>query len=160
MPELGEHSGANKKLLEHATYGLSALKTLIDNIVDKDAAPVKHCYPLAADFVAVAGSATEWAWGSWVEIVPEDTITEDFWVIGIHMALGASVDLVCQIGKGASGSESAIMDCPMRYTTMEKDHPTVIPIKVAANTRIAARTAQDGTGNQSAYVRVIYLTGL
>lgn len=32
MPELGEHSGANKKLLENETYGLAALEALIDDL--------------------------------------------------------------------------------------------------------------------------------
>lgn len=207
MPELGEHSGANKKLLENATYGLSALKDLIDvidtivdailvdtgttledkldtidtivdailvdtgttleakldNIVDKDSAPIVSTYPANADPVVLQATTTDWELGTWVEIIPENTITETFWIIGLQGAMNTNRYGYVELGTGASGSESKIVGVPSIDALGSLGYPGVIfpvPIKVAANTRIAGRLASKGTLADTIDVKVIYITGV
>lgn len=89
-----------------------------------------------------------------------NTVTESFWIIGLAVTY-ATVDVptIIQLGKGASGSEAAVADFKTRgYTVTWLPLPS--PVKVAANTRIAARVAQYGGTGQAIDIAVAYLTGL
>jgi len=128
--------------------------------VDKFSAPFYRVYPRNATDVSVSGTTTQWAWGSWIEIIPVNTITETFWIIGLAMTYYTQpVATIVQLGKGASGSEAAIADFKTRLF-IDSWLTLPIPIRVAANTRIAARVAQLGATAQTLTIAVAYLTDL
>jgi len=128
--------------------------------VDKFSAPVYLVYPLNAASVTVSGTTTAWAWGSWTEIIPVNTVTKTFWIIGLAITnTSQAVPTIIQIGKGASGSEAAIANFKIRgVVSAWMTLPS--PIRVEANTRIAARVAQAGTSFQATDISVAYLTDL
>lgn len=202
---MGSLEQAIKDLLEHSTYGLSALKDLItiidtvvdailvdtsttledkidtidtivdailvdtgttledliNNIVDKDSAPTTKAYPENADGVNVTSSTSDWAFGSWVEIIPANTITETFWIFGaVENTLSLAIDGILQIGIGGAGSEVAIMDIKFAHTFHIHTRTNQPMVKVAANTRVAARVATEGTSAKTLEISIEYATGL
>ncbi|MFQ6052677.1 MAG: hypothetical protein ACE5OO_00400 [Candidatus Bathyarchaeia archaeon] len=170
-------------LLEDGTIGLANIESLVDdlesrltaaraanldnldaaisNIVNKDSAPVVKVYPAGADGIAVESTTSDWGYGSWVEIIPEDTVTETFWIIGVTMmGVNISTQFNLDIGTGASGSESVIATLGSYYGAAYAPYSLATPIKVAANTRIAMRLATKGTVAKTLTMAVQYVTGL
>ena len=134
-----------------------------------------ECYPLAASGPTVASPATAWTWGSWVEIVPGNTMTVDF-VITHFVALEfptAAVDTrhqtVFQLGVGAAGSEVAIISIPVTWlidSAVGHLAPWIFPLptprKITANSRVAIRVAHSAAvastfgGCKIVYVKLPY----
>jgi len=117
------------------------------------------CYPTASAGVQPVSSATAWAWGSWVELVPPNTIAGPFDITDINFLfppVGLTKDVryqaVIQIGVGAAGSETPIISLPVHFlsdTLVDHvpDNQVVflpVPRRVAANSRVAVRAANDG----------------
>lgn len=149
--------------LDSSAHGLAALKTLIDNIVDKDAAPVYKVYPETATHVNLPGSTVNWEWTGWVEIMPANTITETFWIVGALFSIEtANYANTTQIGIGAAGNESGIFEASSFKYGEQIAFILPTPIKVAANTRVVGRVASNviSAVTTAVRVKVIYATGL
>lgn len=152
--------------LANATYGLSALNTKILNIPNKDATPHTQTYPKLASSVTVASGVAAWTEGSWIEIIPANTITETFWIVGTWWR-PTQYEGTLELGIGAATSETEICNCPGGIMLISSGgitnmRPTYLSraIKVAANIRIAARVADSHTASTNHFIKVIYTTGL
>jgi len=139
------------------TYGgckiqyFEALDTYTDDKINS--------YPTTSTGVQPVSSATAWVWGSWVELVPANTITSDFDITDINFLfdpVGLTKDVryqaVIQIGVGAAGSETPIISLPVHFlsdTLVDHvpDNQVVflpVPRRIPANSRVAVRVANDG----------------
>jgi len=111
-------------------------------------------YPSAAGGVEAYSGTAVWAWGSWVELVPANTITSDFLILGVvydqYYALSESVRWQVQLGVGAAGAEAPIASVAGTHYYYSASgwgdfpfYPLVIPRKVPANSRVAVRATDD-----------------
>ena len=111
-------------------------------------------YPLAAAGPTVLTAATVWGFGAWVEVMPADTVAVDFELAAVVSLiepvalLGTRLEGLLEVGIGASGSETTIVQLPFDwyYGTaaghcMEQYIPLTPPRKIPANSRIALRAA-------------------
>lgn len=125
-------------------------------------------YPLAAEPVSCSSSATAWAWGSWAELVPVDTITSDFIITAVVIIVASETttrDWVCQIGIGAAGAEAAIIDVAGKWayaTTVglfiaSATFVLPVPIKITANTRVAVRATDDTASALNYNAKIQYI---
>jgi len=125
-------------------------------------------YPAQAASVGAASSTTPWAWGSWVELVPANTITSDFIILGIYYdqyyALSTYLRWLIQLGVGAAGAESPIASLAgVHYYASAAGYghfpfyPLVVPRKAAANSRVAVRATDDKTAAYTHYVKIQYV---
>jgi len=125
-------------------------------------------YPLNADPVSftLGDGVTEWAWGAWREVVPANTITKDFVIIGvIHGAYSTeTLDFAVQLGVGLAGAETPIISYVGIFRSVSSagsywETPSLMfptPRKVSANSRIAVRGARSAIATKPAYVKIIY----
>lgn len=111
-----------------------------------------ECYPLAASGPTCASPATAWTWGTWVELVPINTITVDFVITHLVAledpvaALDTRHQTVFQLGIGTAGSEVVIASIAVTWLIDSAaghlapwSFPLPVPRKVAANSRVAIR---------------------
>lgn len=113
--------------------------------------------------IDVNESGILWTFGSWVEIVAANVITEDFFVLGLYIETQSSDSVYHQIGKGGAGSESPIGAIKSGfYPTTAGPLIVPVPIKVSANTRIAVRIATNRgvTANDKSVLGLVYAVGL
>lgn len=112
--------------------------------------------------VDVNESGIVWTFGSWVEIVAANTITEDFFVLGLSTENQDSDSVYYQIGEGSAGNEVAIGAIKSGFYIFTGSIVLPIPIKVSANTRISVRISTN-TGISAlskSIVGLIYAVGL
>ena len=127
-------------------------------------APAKWC----------SSGITDWTFGSWAELVPANTIPNDFIVVGVIVIIAESFltrFFSFEVGKGDAGQEEPIFplhDYFEYWASAAPDYgrmsyyygrtylaPT--PIKVPANTRIAIRACDDA-GKATDYIaRILYI---
>lgn len=118
-----------------------------------------HVYPSEADPVIVPTGAPIWVKGAYVEVIPADTITERFYITGLIVNnLRVDVDYEFDIGIGAAASEVVIAtDVHETHdTNMSKTFLFIPPIEVEANTRVAARAANQLAFENSSTVKIKY----
>jgi len=147
---------ASGGLVIYATFGgckiqyVEALDTYTDELIKS--------YPALADGVEVISSSTSWAWGSWVQLVPANAITNPFDIhsLAYFDPWGATKDLryqgVIQLGIGAAGSEVPIIslavhslpDSMVNHIPEKQIYTLPVPRRVPANSRVAVRIANDG----------------
>ena len=135
------------------------VKGVIANIVNKDATPYIQTYPKLASTVTIISGDAVWAEGAWVEIIPPNTITETFWIVGVLWRLSVYHGIL-ELGRGVSGSETEILNVPGISIDELRTSFLSTPIKIDANTRISGRVADDSAFTLDHYVKVIYATGL
>ena len=147
------------------------LRRLYNAIIGSDS--VRYAsYPALATGATVTGNAAANTKGAWAQLIAAAAVTEDFWVVGVQATLNMVDEYMIDIGFGAAGAEAALItDLPVEMNTRavtaagetDRIHAAAClpyPIKVAANTRIAARLATVGGGSDTADVKVIVATGL
>jgi len=144
----------------------AVVSAYILNIVNKSSTPHIQTYPKLATSVTVSTGVAAWAEGSWTEIIPANTITEPFWLLGIYWT-PTTYDGIMEIGTGASGSEVEIANIPSfsHYTTSHgyaflQPISLLKHIKIPANTRVAARVADTHTALTAHGLKLLYATGL
>lgn len=92
----------------------------------------------------VASSATNNTYGSWVEMIASTSAA--IYIVGIIVGLAPVTSITyvqLDIGTGAGGSETSIGEAKLNDDA--KFYTLPFPIPVAASTRIACRTANDGS---------------
>lgn len=129
-------------------------------------------YPALANGISLTASATAWTWpASYTQIVPVDTITSTFYIVGATFSLAANptVDIRLamnlSLGKGAAASETEIVQFSAAYFHDSNGHSGVDnffmdlpePVEVAANTRIAGRVAHsEAIARVYSHVKIMY----
>jgi hypothetical protein len=122
----------------------------IDDLVPPYTTKEIKIYPLAADTAYALSSATPFGWGDWAEVIPANTVTEDFIIVGIMVwiqTVTAARLFDIQLGVGAPGSEVPIATISGANTSAANGEglisgfmePFPIPRKVPANSRISVR---------------------
>jgi len=125
-------------------------------------------YPSKADPILIVSGNVTWGVGSWVEIVPANTITSRFAILGVIVdpgSLGSERRYEVDLGKGAAGAETVIATVynKWEYVTAAGRRPIAqpimfpIPLEVEANSRIAARAADNTTSTLNYRVKIIYV---
>lgn len=121
----------------------------------------QNCYPTLADSVLVTADASGWTYGSWTEIVPASTITDDF---DIHFANITSISAVdeyqLQIGSGVAGSEvvKACISFERSSNFSQEGSKQIQTPILAANSRIAVRLACKSTNARTVNIKIEYHT--
>lgn len=117
--------------------------------------------PSNDDGIDVDESGTLWTFGSWAEIVAANTITEDFFVLGLYIESQDSDSVYYQIGKGSVGNEVAIGAIKSGFYALTTGVLVLpVPIKVSANTRIAVRISTSSGASLKSIVGLTYAVGL
>jgi hypothetical protein len=159
-PSLNDASNASfrdvigSKLDDHDGDSLASILHILNEHVHT----ASKVYPTLADGVAVASHADAWTLGSFVEIVPADTITSIFDIH--HVSVEALDDntvyeLVLYYG------ETDIEAGRVRFTKNANldaiiDKPVHTPL-IPANSKIRAKLAS-AAGNSSATISIFYHT--
>ena len=116
-------------------------------------------YPELANPVTLTADSSAWTYGSWVEIIPADTITEPFdihWVL--LSSISANGNYTLQLGAGDSGSEEVIGTIGYNRNAVqsqEGSQPVQIPHQ-ASNKRIAARIASGNANADTTDIKLYY----
>ncbi len=121
---------------------------------------VYSLYPTLADGVVVTSGAGVYVMGAYVQIIPANTITKAFYITSIFLnRVSGNAGFEVEVATGAAASESKIATVFVRTDILTCSNVCVlpIPIKVASNTRISARSA-DSTGSLTVRVRIHYKT--
>lgn len=164
-----------------ALYYISAAKGLSDSIWTSTRAgyldniseahgqyhdKVVSVYPKDAARVACQSGGGAWTAGAWTEIVPASTITKDILILGVDIrkaTVDADYDFQLAIGTGAAASESekARVSHAFDWTSnvgygASSYKALAVPIKVAANTRIAGKCNCD-TATKTINVNIVYI---
>lgn len=121
------------------------------NVNDKHIHSNQRCYPTLANGVTLTGGVAAWALGAFVEIVPVNTIPEDYDIHYLNVAAYNANDVFeIVLYSGAVGFEVEIGRVRVTRITNVGASPHVsfkTPI-IPANTRISGKVAsQAGTSN-------------
>lgn len=113
-------------------------------------------HPSNFNTVAVTTSATAWTYGSYVQLVGENTIRTDYYIRGIHLLHPDDTTYQSQIALaiGPSGWESyAIMaelafhyNYHSQFGAQPHYFPLSTAIKIPANARLSVAAAKSGSG--------------
>jgi len=156
--------GSNNTIWFHPTRRLTDSTNLEDLVyTTRDV----NIYPGAAYPPSFQSPTTAWAWGSWVELVPANTITSDFIVLGlvITFPIGMVVRrFLIQLGYGAAGAETPAISLAGHWQTngavqvpISQFYPLPIPRKFAANTRLSVRATDDDPTAGLYEARLVYM---
>lgn len=130
-------------------------------------------YPAAANGISRASSGgAAWSFSAYTEIVPVNTITSDFYLVGVtwawHTPIAAAdttYEWILEIASGAAASEVLLVQIPssIRCDTLVGYVPSNVvilpePKFVAANTRLSCRVAYSllTTSNTLTGIKIFY----
>lgn len=111
--------------------------------------------------VLLVSSGTAWTYGSYVEIVPANTIASDIIIIGMKITrdVATTGEWQVKLASGVAGSEIAVMD----FVGDSEDDTnagsisfTPIPVKVSANVRLSAKVSDEETITRNYRVKILY----
>ena len=117
-------------------------------------------YPVLDDPITVTASANAWTdYGSWVEIIPANTITNTFDIHWVDIYdISANGNYVLQLWAWASGSEVVIWTVWFGRNAVQSQEWNV-PIQIPpqpANNRIAARLSSSNANDDTCDVKLYY----
>lgn len=108
---------------------------------------VQRCYPVNA-VIASFNAGAAGAFGAWTEIVPVNTITSDFLLLGFTLGCQTGIAIRTRLSQGLAGAEQVIgfdesfAAAALAGVMVSFDSPSVVP----ANSRIAMSvTTNQGT---------------
>jgi len=122
---------------------------------------VQYCYPTLANGIQAVASASIWTLGSYVIVIPTNTIGNPFDIHHIHISsFSDNTVYELHLFSGADGAESFI--CAIRFarnsnTNQGSNLPVVTPL-IPANTQIKAKLASSSNGADTANFSVMYHT--
>lgn len=128
-------------------------------------------YPRTSDAAALVGvtvtSGKSYAYGAWAEVVAAAGITSDFWLVGqCPNTLVVADEHIIQSGSGGAGSEVVLVEIPyvITQTTAAGEGYELpifhMPVKVAASTRVAARSTAASANNRATVLALLIATSL
>jgi len=146
---------------------LDTLKARVQDKIPYTTKTLKS-YTSGGPGVGISSSTSAWVWGSWTEVVPAGTITSDFIIAGVCVVIDSPTyyhDWCIQFGVGAAGAESSIIEVSGRFRYDSAAGRRIesqifmlpIPIKVSANSRIAARAIDSYAAALAYKVKILYM---
>ena len=127
------------------------------DVLDEHFHKESKCYPTLAGGVTVTGAAGAWTLGSFAEIVPVNTITEDFDIHFVNIE-NANVEDTYELRLYATTTEIACV----RFTTTQVAG-RLIPAQtnvqtpiISANSQIQAKIASSSGGSDTATISLQY----
>ena len=150
----------NKADTEITTPGTSSLYQLAGYMNYYHVHSPAKCYPVLADPVTVTASENVWTdYGSWVEIIPVNTITDPFDIHWVHTGeISATGNYVLELASGTAESEVVIGQIAFSRDSNQVQTSSQ-PIQIApqpANTRISARLSSGNAAANTADIKVYY----
>lgn len=130
------------------------VKTLLEHVHEHG-----KCYPNLSDAITITGGVAGWALGSFVEIVPSDTITSPFDIHWIYTSSGSvSDEYQVNLYEGTLGNEVLICEVPVSRDAAQSGTITarVMTLIQAANTRISAKMASKSGGSDTIKIKILY----
>jgi len=129
--------------------------------LDEHVHSVQKCFPILADCISIPSAASSWTYGDYVEIVPVNTITNDFDIHLLNISnISTNDEYEIQIASGNEGSEISIACVSFERTLVMSQEGSVIiqtPV-IPANSRISAKLASKSTVANSASFKIHYHT--
>jgi hypothetical protein len=126
-----------------------------DDMLDMDVA----IYPVAADAIGITTSTTAWVWTGYSEIIAANTITNDFYLVGVVATLGDIRPFQVAVAIGAAGSEVdiAIVGEPGASTIDWKRGGffSIDKIRIAANSRVSVKATDGEAAANAAYIYIL-----
>ena len=121
---------------------MGRLKQLIEHVHKPS-----NVYPTLAAGVTIAGGAGAWALGNFVEVVPANTITEDFDIHYVHLEAASANDTYeLVLYYGATDIECARCRA-LNGTTLDASTIPVMTPLIPANSQIRAKLASASGGD-------------
>lgn len=102
----------------------------------------------ASQGVTIAGPASTFTKGSWVQLVASATRDSAWIMVYVQTAMGSSGVQAIDVGVGASGSEQPVISNLLCSSTGSIGIRFLFPVAIQAGTRIAARLASGSTNDQ------------
>ena len=116
--------------------------------------------PSRANGLTLTADAAWGTPGAYSEFVAANNITTDYEVAGLTFYIGTvnNNHSEIELGTGAGGSETVIGTFPLAHATASLPlwYPLPVPLKVTANTRLAARLIAPGANTISGVKFLIY----
>lgn len=140
-----------------------SVKAYVDTEVSKAmyTTSVLKVYPNSAAPIAAVSSATAWAFGAYVEVVPVNTITSAFVIIGVKITrdLAATGEWQIRIASGAAASEVVKLNFAGDSeddTNAGSIASTPIPGLFSANDRISVGVSDEEAAARTYRVKILY----
>lgn len=154
-----DQSQIDSKLGETTDYASHQTLLGYQNSLYQHVHKPSKCYPDLADGITITGGVSAWTLGSFVEIIPADTITTAFDIHWIEVEAVNAVDTYqLKLYSGAEGSEEEI-GCVRFTRASNQTGASNVPIQIPfqhANTRISAKLASKSGGSDTATISLYY----
>jgi len=105
--------------------------------------------------VTLTAGAFSWEEGPWVQLVSATAAKVKALLVILTLASDAVEEYRVDIGTGAAGAESALIE-DLTFKQREETAVYFLPVEIAAGTRVAARCSHE-LGDQSLECAVIFL---
>jgi len=115
--------------------------------------------PVHQGTIGVTSGSNPWQFGSWTQILAPNEVTSDFVIIGIGGGWINSTGyepVIVEIGIGDAGSEITIIELPLQAYPYSCNSVDCYPVKIPANTRVAARIATWAWGTRQLWMNLRY----
>lgn len=137
---------------------LTTIDGIVDTLLEQMHTGTYYIYPANAAPASVQSGVGAYTKGNYTEVIPVNTVATTFYIVGMYINLQtAAVDYELDIATGAAGAEVVIATESAMYSSTGRsfDMAFPIPIKVAANTRVAVRCS-DAVGSKITLVKIRY----
>lgn len=128
------------------------------HILEEHAHSVQKVYPPGADAITLTGAAGAWVEGAKVEIVPVNTITDEFDIHWATLVANANEQYEIYLYRGLAGSEVLIATVPFERVGVQTSsfQAAVMTPIIDANERISASCATSGGGSDTCTIKLSY----
>lgn len=127
----------------------------------KVSTPYPKVYPLLSDVIVVTAGAGVWLEGSYIDIVPINTITTPFWIYGVLFVGSSDARYpLLTLATGSAGSEIPFAHFTKLAFYEASTNLIPCPILKVANTQIRAKVADNNAIATTYGVKLLYMTGL
>lgn len=142
------------------THDGNSLRAILE-LLEDHAHKGQQCYPTLADAINIVSSATAWTYGSYVELVPVDTITSDFDIHWLNIsAISANDEYEIEFATGLVAAEVKVACVSFERNAVQSQEGSIsmqTPV-FPANTRISARIASKAASANHANFKIHYHT--
>jgi len=120
---------------------------------------IHNIYPLSTQSITVTSSSSAWTKGSYVEIIPANTIKTTFYITGVIVnKMKVDTEYEIDIAYGNVSSENVIIT--VAHETHDTNRPGMIyidpPTKIPSRSRIASRIATEESTSNTCDIKILY----